>query len=290
MAQETRLVGTSNYAKRLNKLVPRLATGKEDVLIVGEIGSGRRTLAWEIHNARGKKRQYVLIDGRTALDEEVRASITAQQVEVVEMMTGRKPAVVQDQATMTIADIELLAPQNQELFLRFLKEGRKRYSGCKVIITIQRPLEQIAQSGGMLVELVSFLEKCELVEVPALRERVEDVPALTQNIATRLCTSFGIPAKTIDPNTSHIISQGQWPGNIQQLVGVIGKAVLMSKGERLEVPADFLDEHQHLEDAITNIASAKPFVLEAPHPACVETVPVQSISHCNNFWSERSEF
>lgn len=262
MAQETRLVGTSNYAKRINKLVPRLAVGKEDVLIVGEIGSGRRTLAWEIHNARGKKRQYVLIDGRTALDEEVRASITAQQVEVVEMMTGRKPAVVQDQATMTVADIELLAPQNQELFLRFLKEGRKRYSGCKVIITIQRPLEQIAQSGRILVELVSFLEKCELVEVPALRERVEDVPALTQNIAARLCASFGIPPKTIDPNTSHIISQGQWPGNIQQLVGVVGKAVLMSKGERLEVPGDFLDEHQHLEDAITNIASAIPFVLD----------------------------
>lgn len=262
MNQETRLVGTSNYAKRIGKLVPRLATGKEDILIVGELGSGRRTLAWEIHNARGKKRQYVLIDGRTAVDEEVRACITAQQVDVAEMMTGRKPAVVQDQATVTIADMELLAPQNQELVVRFLKEGRKRYGGCKVIVTMQRPLEQLAQSGAILAELVSFLGKCELVEVPALRERVEDVPALTQSIAARLCAGFGIPSKVIDPNTSHIISQGQWPGNIQQLVGVVGKAVLMSKGEKLEVPADFLDEHQHLEDAITNIASANPFVLD----------------------------
>lgn len=263
MAQESRLVGTSNFAKRIGKLVPRLASGKEDVLIVGETGSGRRTLAWEIHCARGnKKRQYILIDGRSALDEEVRASITGQQVDVVEAMTGRKPATVQDQATVAIADLELLAPQNQELVLRFLKEGRKRYGGCKVVFTTQHPLEQLAQSGAIIADLVPLLEKCELVEVPALRERVEDVPALTENIVARLCLGFGIPKKTIDANTSHIISQGQWPGNIQQLVAVVGKAVLISKGEKLELPGDFLDEHQHLEDAITNIATAKPFVLD----------------------------
>ena len=131
-----------------------------------------------------------------------------------------------------------------------------------MIITIQHPLEQVAQSGRILGELVSFLEKCELVEVPALRERVDDIPMLTECIAARICASFGISPKTIDSNTSHIISQGQWPGNIQQLVGVVGKAVLRSKGEKLEVPADFLDEHQHLEDAITNITVASPFVLD----------------------------
>jgi DNA-binding NtrC family response regulator len=263
MAQESRLVGTSNFAKRIGKLISRLASGREDVLIVGESGSGRRTLAWEIHHARGgKKRQYVLIDGRTALDEEVRAGITGQQVDIVEAMTGRKPPVVQDQATVTIADLESLAPQSQEMLLRFLKEGRKRYGACKLVFTIRRPLEQLAQSGAVMAELVPFLEKCELVEVPALRERVEDIPALTENIVARLCLGFGMPKKIIDANTSHIISQGQWPGNVRQLVAVVGKAVLISKGEKLEIPGDFLDEHQHLEDAITNIATAKIFILD----------------------------
>ncbi|MEK9137111.1 MAG: sigma 54-interacting transcriptional regulator, partial [Bacteroidota bacterium] len=133
MSQETRLVGTSNYAKRIGKLVSRLASGREDILIIGEIGAGRRTLAWEIHNARGKKRPYVLVDGRTAIDEECRAIFTGHQVDVAENMTGRRPTVVQDQATVTVADAELLAPQNQELLLRFFKDGRKRYSAVKVI-------------------------------------------------------------------------------------------------------------------------------------------------------------
>lgn len=262
MAQDTRLVGTSNFSKRLGRLIARLASGKEDVLLVGEVGSGRRTIAIEIHNARGKKRQHVLIDGRTAFDEEVRASITGQHTDAAESMTGRKPPVVQDQSTVTIADMELLAPHNQELALRFLKEGRKKYPGSKVIVTLQHPLEQLAQSGGILAELVTFLEKFELVEVPALRERVEDIPALTQSIVAHLCSSFGIPPKVVEQNTSHILSQGQWPGNIQQLVAVLGKAVLVSPAEKLDLPGDFLDEHQHLEDAITNIANAKSFVLD----------------------------
>ncbi len=262
MTQESRIVGTSNYAKRIGKLLPRLASGKEDILIIGEAGSGRRTLALEIHAARGKRRPYVLVDARTAPDEEIRASITGQQTEAAEATTGRKVAVVQDHATLVMADAELLAPQNQELLLRFLKEGKKRYSTVKVIFTLQHPLEHLAQSGGISPELVPYLEKCELVEVPALRDRVEDVPALAQSIAERVCANFGVPSKIIDPNTSHILSQGQWPGNIQHLVAVVGKAVLMSKGEKLELPGDFLDEHQHLEDAITNIATAKSFVLD----------------------------
>lgn len=262
MAQDTRVVGSSNFAKRLGKLVQRLASGREDILLVGEVGSGRRSIAIEIHNARGRKRQHVLIDGRTAFDEEVRASITGQHTDVAESMTGRKPPVVQDQSTVTIADMELLGPHNQEIVLRFLKEGRKKYSGTKVIITLQHPLERLAQSGGILTELVPFLEKCELVEVPALRERVEDIPALTERIVGHLCAGFGIPPKVIETNTSHIVSQGQWPGNIQQLVAVLGKAVMISQGEKLDLPTDFLDEHQHLEDAITNIATAMPFVLD----------------------------
>jgi DNA-binding NtrC family response regulator len=262
MGQETRLVGTSNFAKRINKLIPRFASGKEDILFVGENGSGRRTVALEIHSARGKKKPYVLVDAGTATDEEVRAAITGQNAEAAETMTGRKPVVVQDNATLVLADAEMLTPQSQELLVRFFREGRKRYSAVKVIVTLQHSLEQAAQSGALSAELVPFLEKCEFVEIPALRERVEDVPALAESISSRLCSSFGIPAKTIDPNVTHILSQGQWPGNVQQLVSVVGKAILTSKGGELELPADFLDEHQHLENALTNITSSKPFVLD----------------------------
>ena len=262
MAQSSRLAGVSPFAKKIVRYVTKLAGGKNDILMVGESGSGRRTIAWEIHNARAKKKPFVLLDATTASDAELRAVLADGDAGQVESLTGRKPAVLTDYATLTIGDAEKLAPHNQVLLQSFLKEGRKKYSGLKVIVTLQTSLERLGQGGGLSTDLVGYLEKFELVEVPALRERVEDIPMLVTSITKQLCASLGKSMKDIDPNTSHILSQGQWPGNIRQLAGVLGKAVLISHEDALILPGDYLDEHQHLADAITNIASGKVFILD----------------------------
>jgi DNA-binding NtrC family response regulator len=262
MIQELRLVGSSTFAKRIVKQVARIGGGREDVLIVGETGSGRRTVAWEIHNAKGKKKPYVLIDARAMGTEEIRAIFTGHDPESAELMTGRKPITISDNATVTIADADLLAPHNQALVSSFLKEGRKKVAGLKVIVTVQQPLERLAQGGVFAADLAGHLEKFEMLEVPPLRDRVEDIPALTASITKQLCAMLGKPMKEIDANTSHILSQGQWPGNLQQLVGVLGKAVMISHGDTLELPPDFLDEHQHLADALANIHSGRIFILD----------------------------
>ena len=262
MGQVSRLAGVSPFAKKIVKQVTKLGSGKDDVLLIGESGSGRRTIAWEIHNARARKKSFVLLDASSASDAELRAVLADGDAEQVEALTGRKPAALSDNVTVTIADADKLAPHNQSLLVSFLKEGRKKYAGLKVIVTLQQSLERLGQSGGLSTDLVGYLEKFELVEVPALRERVEDIPMLVVSITKQLCVTLGKPMKEVDPNTSHIISQGQWPGNIRQLAGVLGKAVMISHEDALVLPGDFLDEHQHLADAISNITSAKVFVLD----------------------------
>ena len=262
MAHESRLAGASPFAKRIVRQVHKLGSGKEDVLLVGEAGSGRRTIALEIHRSRGKKKPFVMLDAGSAPDAELRAVLAGGSADQAEALTGRKPAVLVDHATLTIADAEKLAPYNQSLLVSFLKEGRKKITGLKVIVTLQQPLIRLGQSGSLSSDLVGYLEKFELVEVPALRERVEDIPMLVVSITKQLCAILGKPMKEIDPNTSHILSQGQWPGNTRQLTGVLGKAVMISHEDNLVLPGDFLDEHQHLADAVTNITSAKVFVLD----------------------------
>lgn len=262
MAQESRLAGASPFAKRIVRQVSKLAQGKEDVLLIGEPGVGRRTIAWEIHNARGKKRPFVLLDGTTATDAELRSVLGNGDPDQAEAVTGRRPVSLVDHATLVIADVDSLNPHNQSLVSAFLKEGRKKYAGLKVIATAKYSLIRLAQSGSLGMDLVNHLEKFETVEVPALRDRIEDIPALIVSITKQLSATLGKPMKDIDPNTSHILSQGQWPGNVRQLVGVLGKAVMISHEDDLILPPDFLDEHQHLADAITNIESSKIFVLD----------------------------
>lgn len=262
MAQDSKVWGTSAFAKRIQKQMQRLAQGKEDVLVLGEQGSGRKTIASEIHNERGKKRPIVILDALFSTDAEIRAVLAGGDADAAEASTGRRMSSLADHATLVIGDLDKLAPHNQAALIYFLKEGRKKYTGLKVIGTMSESIFRLAQSGTLSMDLVSYLEKFEILEVPPLRDRLEDIPALVTSLTKQLCSTLGKPMKEIDENTGHIISQGQWPGNIRQLAAVIGKAVMISHGDKLELPAEFLDERQHLTDAIDNIHSGRIFVLD----------------------------
>jgi DNA-binding NtrC family response regulator len=262
MAHQTRIVGTSTFARRIGKMLSKLAAGKEDILLVGESGTGRRTIAWEIHGARGKKRPYILVNGRSVVDEEFRATITGQHIENAEELIGRKPATLQDNATLCVADADLLGSHNLDILNRFMKDGRKKFSGIKMILTMSDSPEGLLQDNRITPDIATLLQKFERVDVPPIRERLEDIPFLAESIVANICENAGLSSKSIDANNSHILSQGQWPGNIHQLADVLGKAVLISRGDKLELPPEFLDEHQHLEDAIRNIMSGTPFILD----------------------------
>ncbi len=262
MPQESRTQGTSPFARRIAKQVQKLAQGKEDVLLLGEPGTGRKTIAGDIHAERGKKRPIVILDAPTATDAEVRVVLAGGDPETAEAATGRRYAAPAETGSLVIADLEALAPHNQSLLLAFLKEGRKKYAGLKVMVTMSEPLVRLAQSGRLAPDLLAHLEKFESVDVPPLRERLEDIPVLVASLTRHYCSVFGRPVKEIDANTTHILSQGQWPANLRQLGAVIGKAVLISHGDALELPGEFLDERQHLTDAIENIQGGRIFVLD----------------------------
>ncbi len=262
MAQESKLAGNSAFAKKIVKQVSKLAQGKEDILLLGEAGSGRRTIAFEIHAERGKKKNIVLLDSCSATDAEIRAVLASGDAGAAEAMTGRRMTGLADYATLIVSDIESMAPHNHSLLTSFLKDGRKKYAGLKVIVTISQNLIRLAQSGVLSSDLSSYLEKFELVEVPALRQRLEDIPTLITSLTKQYCVLMGKSVKEIDENTAHVLSQGQWPGNVRQLAAVIGRAVQISHGDKLELPGEFLDERQHLTDAIENIHGGNIFILD----------------------------
>lgn len=262
MPSESKLVGTSQFARRIQKHVQKLAQGKEDVMLVGEPGSGRKTIALEIHGERGKKKPIVILDSLASTDVEMRVVLAGASAEQEEAITGRKMAALTDHSTLLIAELDQLPPHNQALLVAFLKEGRKKYAGLKVVVTMRDQLIRLAQAGTLSPEIVSYLEKFEAIEVPPLRERLEDIPSLALSMTKHLCQTLGKPMKEIDENTNQILGQGQWPENLRQLYAVLGKSVMISHGDKLELPAEFLDERQHLTDAVENIHDGRIFILD----------------------------
>jgi DNA-binding NtrC family response regulator len=212
-------------SKSLTRQISKLTATKDNILILGEPGVGKRTIAQEIQSKSTKKGELLVIDGLSAGDSDFQA------------LSGR----------LTVANVDAVSPHNQHLLAKFIKTT----PGARVILTAVR-------ADRLNLETRTFQK----LAIQPLRDRLEELPELVRSIADRIAEQFGRPSLEIDGHISHVLSQSSWPGNVKQLVDVIGRAVLTSHGDHLELPAEYLDEHQHVEAAIQNITAGRIFILD----------------------------
>ena len=240
------MTSTSQFARRLHKGINKLA-GEVDVLLVGEPGTGKRHLAREIHQARSKKGPFMLLDGLSTTHVGIQAVLFGEQRDRARSITGHEPAELVGHATVCIANCDTFASFEQNLLATFLQTEREKYPGVHVILTV-------SDTSKVSFDVSSF----EVVRVPALRDRTGDIPDLAKSILR----SLGKESLSIGEDVIRVLEKSSWPGNIHELSSVIGKGAIASRGDALEIPADFLDERQHLQSAIENIAASRAFELD----------------------------
>ena len=240
------MIGTSPFARQMSKQIRKLAD-KKDILIIGEHGSGKRHLAHEIHQVRAKSGPYILLDGQSVTHAEIHAVLFGKHRELAHSLTGHDPAKLTNHATLCIANVDALVPHEQDLVATFLQKHRKEHAGMRVILTV-------TDMTKVAIDVGAF----EGVEVPALRDRPEDIRDLVKSILRTL----GKESLNVGDNLIRVLEKSSWPGNIRELAKVVGKGALVSKGNELELPDDYLNEHQHLQDAIENITAGKAFEMD----------------------------
>lgn len=237
------MIGISPFAQQVSKQIRKFAN-KKDILIIGEHGSGKRHLAHEIHQSRAKKGPYILLDGLSTTHAEIQAVLFGKNREHVRSVTGHDPAKLSNHATLCIANLDALGPHEQDLIATFLEKHRKEYAGMRAILTASDMMKAGIDVGPF-----------EGIEVPPLRERPEDIPDLVKSILQ----SLEKESLRVDSHVIRVLEKSSWPGNIRGLSQVIGKGILISKGDTLELPDEFFNEHQHLQHAIENIGALKAF-------------------------------
>jgi DNA-binding NtrC family response regulator len=229
-----------------SKKIKQIA-GDKTILISGEHGTGKRYLAHEIYEARSKKGTYVLLDGLSATHAEVEAVLFGRITDTVRATSGRNPAKLADYSTLCIANVDSLGPQEQDLLATFLKKQRANHAGLQVILTV-----------GDMKKLGFDIGSFTRMNILPLRERPEDLPDLVKSILHM----YGKASLRVSDNQIRVLEKSSWPGNIRELARVIGKGALVSNGSDLELPDDYLNEHQHLQDAIENIVAGRVFELD----------------------------
>jgi DNA-binding NtrC family response regulator len=230
------LIGESAPMRELTHLIRLVAPRHSTVLIEGETGTGKEVVASAIHRLSSRSAKPLTVLNCAAIPEalleaELFGHTRGAFTGAVQSRTGRIEAA--HGGTLFLDEIGELPLAVQAKLLRFLECGEIQRVGdneitrvdVRVIAATHRDLEQRVVDGTFRLDLYHRLAVFPL-EVPALRERLDDLPALASHLLARL--GADAPRKSLSPGAVHALGQHAWPGNVRELAHVLERAVILA--------------------------------------------------------------
>jgi DNA-binding NtrC family response regulator len=232
------IIGRSRAMEEIIRRAERVADTKSTVLIMGETGTGKELVARAIHN-RSAQRDMPLIKVNCAaipeslLESElfghVRGAFTGATT------TKKGKFALADGGTIFLDEIGTLTPALQSKLLRVLQEREFEPLGAertervdlRVIAATNRDLRQMVSDGRFQEDLFYRLNVIP-IELPPLRERREDIPALVEYFVKKHAQRTGRRIEGIDEGVLTGLQQYDWPGNVRELENTIERAVVLS--------------------------------------------------------------
>ena len=247
--QQTRLVGASPAIITLQEEIHYAAKCDAKVLITGESGAGKEIVARLIHAASPRSRSQLVTVNCAALTE------TLLETELFGHVRGSFTGAYRDRlgafeqahrGTVFMDEIGETSPRMQGLLLRFLETGEIQRVGSDQVQT-RVDVRVIAATNRVLVDSVAnktFREDLYYrlnvihLRVPALRERVEDIPLLLEFFIDHFARQYQMERPAISADALQTLTDHAWPGNVRELKNVVERLVV--RGRSGEIGRDDL--------------------------------------------------
>jgi len=280
------IVGKSEAIKKVFLQIEQVAPTESSVLITGETGTGKELVARAIHNlSKRKDRVMVKVDCASLPSTLVESELFGRQkgayTGALTSQVGRFE--VADGSSIFLDEIGELLPELQVKLLRVLQEGEFERLGSpktirvnvRVIAATNRDLSAEVRKGNFREDLYYRLNVFH-IEVPPLRERLDDIPLLVWTFANEFAEKMGKKIQTVPKRTMEALQRYHWPGNVRELRNVIEHAVIVSTSDMLKVklpqdPRGVTSRILTLKDAerqhITKVLERTNWRIKGPHGA-----------------------
>jgi len=239
------IVGSSQSLRRVLKAVDKVASTDSTVLILGETGTGKELVARAIHKRSPRSsRAFIRVNCAAIPPALIASELFGHEkgafTGALERRIGRFEAA--DGGTLFLDEIGDLPPETQITLLRVLQEREFERIGSmkpvrvdvRVLAATNRDLVTDVEQGDFRRDLYYRLNVFP-VNVPPLRERIEDIPLLAEYFVERYAKKAGKKVTTIDRLTLKLLQNYDWPGNIRELQNVIERASILCETPVLHV-------------------------------------------------------
>jgi len=273
-----RFVGQSGPMQRVNALIRQVAPFDSSVLVLGESGSGKELVARTIHDCSPRRdKPFVAINCGAIPAELLESELFGHEkgafTGAISSRKGRFELA--EGGTLFLDEIGDMSLPMQVKLLRVLQErvfervGGNRAQRCdvRIIAATHRDLEGAIERGTFREDLFYRLSVFPL-EMPPLRQRLEDLPALIAEFNQRLVTR-GLSSVRFTPSAMNALCAHAWPGNVRELSNLVERmAILMPQGD---VRAADLPEKYRGATPVEEVSGAALIAMMEAEPDVTET-------------------
>ena len=239
------IIGQAKSMQEVFRAIGRLSQSNAMVLLNGESGSGKELVAKAIHkNSHRKSNSFIAINTAAIPKDLLEAELFGfEKGAFTGANASRKGKFEQaDQGTLFLDEIGDMPLDLQTRLLRVLSEGQFYRVGGQDLITVDvrviaathQDLEALVKSGEFREDLFHRLNVIR-IKVPPLRERVEDIPLLSQYFLNKSAKQLSVKLKSLSPEVIEYLKNLYWQGNVRQLENICHWLTVMAPGNVINV-------------------------------------------------------
>ena len=241
------IVGTSAALTQTVQQAALAAPGDTTILLLGETGSGKELLARFVHERSGRsKGPFVAVNCAALPEALVESELFGHEKGAFTGAIARKPGKfeIADHGTLFLDEIGDLSKEAQAKLLRVLQDRQVQPVGSthslavdvRVVAATNQDLESEIGTRQFRQDLYYRLSVFP-IQIPALRERREDIPELARYFAVHFSTKLRKHVDRVTPAALQRLQSYEWPGNIRELQNVMERAVILTRGAAVDADA-----------------------------------------------------